>query len=82
MKTFKSFQELLKEAKNIHEDSTGEFKVEVIADSSGKWASNGMKYATPEEAKKAAINLAGRWMLVQKWRVVDSQGNVKAEGDA
>lgn len=86
MKTFKSFKELLEESHpfkaDVKSNSTGEFKVEVIADDSGKWASNGMKYATPEDAKKAALSLTGRWMLVQKWRVVDSTGNVKFEGDA
>jgi hypothetical protein len=46
------------------------FKVQVIADNSGKWAGNGMRYATEEEAKTAARDLASRWMLVREWRVV------------
>lgn len=47
------------------------FKIEVIADQSGKWAGNNMVYSTFEEAKAAARDLASRWMLVTKARVVE-----------
>lgn len=47
------------------------FKVEVIADSSGKWCGNAMLYETHEEAKDAAIDLMNRWLLVREWRVVE-----------
>lgn len=47
------------------------FKIEVIADQSGTWAGNAMVYDVYEEAREAAINLAHRWMLVTKARVVE-----------
>lgn len=48
------------------------WKVEVIADSSGKWCGNAMRYDTKEEAEKAAFDLAMRWMAVRDWRVVEA----------
>ena len=50
----------------------GSYKVEVIADNSGKWAGNGMRYSTEAAAKDAGSSLASRWMLVREWRVVES----------
>lgn len=47
------------------------YKIEVIADSSGQWAGNAMRYATQEEAEAAARDLASRWVLVREWRVVE-----------
>lgn len=47
------------------------YKIEVIADSSGQWAGNAMRYATQEEAEAAARDLASRWVLVLEWRVVE-----------
>jgi len=46
------------------------WKVEVIADNSGKWCGNAMRYETKEEAETAAKDLASRWILVREWRVV------------
>lgn len=48
------------------------FKVEVIADSSGKWVSNALRFATREEAEAAAADLASRWMLVRDWRATEA----------
>jgi len=50
----------------------GSYKVEVIADNSGKWAGNGMRYSTEDAAREAGQSLASRWTLVQQWRVVPS----------
>ena len=47
------------------------FKIEVIADSSGKWAGNAMKYDSFNAAKDAAVDLAMRWLSVRKARVVE-----------
>ena len=47
------------------------FRYEVIADNSGKWAGNGVRYATREEAEAGARDLMSRWMLVREWRVVE-----------
>jgi hypothetical protein len=48
------------------------WKVEVIADSSGKWRGNSCRYPSEAAAKFAAQDLANRWFLVSDWRVVES----------
>jgi len=48
-----------------------QYKIEVIADSSGQWAGNAVRYDTHEEAEAAARSLARRWVLVTDWRVVE-----------
>lgn len=45
------------------------YKVEVIADSSGKWVSNALRFKTEFEAERYGVDLASRWILVEKWRV-------------
>lgn len=47
------------------------WKPEVIADDSGKWAGNALRFATKEEAEGNVANLASRWMLVRETRVVE-----------
>jgi hypothetical protein len=56
------------------------WKVEVIADSSGQWATNGCRYATEEDARLSAIDLASRWYAVREWRVAPSEDEVNQEG--
>lgn len=48
------------------------WKVEVIADSSGKWCGNAARYKSQEAAELAAADLAMRWFAVREWRVVPS----------
>lgn len=48
---------------------TKSWAVEVIADSSGKFCGNGLRYKTPEAAEAAAKDLAARWTSVREWRV-------------
>lgn len=48
------------------------FKVEVIADSSGKWCGNAVRYPSEAAAKIGGADLANRWLLVREWRVVPS----------
>lgn len=48
------------------------FKVEVQADSTGTWASNGLRFATKNEADDYGRDLAGRWTSVRYWRSVES----------
>jgi hypothetical protein len=48
------------------------FKAEVIADNSGQWVANGLRFATSEEAAAYAKDLFSRWMAVREWRVVPS----------
>jgi len=45
---------------------------EVIADNSGKWAGNGLRFATRDEALRNVADLVGRWSAVRDWRVVES----------
>lgn len=40
------------------------FKVWVKTGTDPKWYTNAMEYATEDEAKAAAVDLAGRWLLV------------------
>jgi len=49
------------------------FKVEVIADSSGKWVGNLLRFSTEEDAKTYARDLAQRWTAVLDHRVVPSE---------
>lgn len=49
---------------------------EVIADSSGKWCGNALRFATREEAEANVRDLMMRWMLVRDTRVVESSDPV------
>jgi hypothetical protein len=49
------------------------FRVEVLADNSGKWCGNERRFATREEAEAYAKDLAWRWTLVRDWRVVEEE---------
>lgn len=46
------------------------FKPEVIADSSGEWISNALRFATQFEAEAYVQDLMWRWTLVRDTRVV------------
>ena len=52
------------------------WRPEVIADSSGKWVGNALRFATKEEAEANVRNLAMRWILVRETRVVESDDPV------
>jgi hypothetical protein len=47
------------------------FKAEVIADATGKWQGNGLRFATRQEAEANVLDLAQRWGLVRDTRVVE-----------
>ena len=47
----------------------GKYIVEVIADDSGKWAGNQLRFDTEKHAEEYARDLAMRWTLVRDWRV-------------
>jgi len=49
----------------------GPLKVEVIADNSGEWCGNALRFDTVDDAKAYGADLAGRWTLVRAWRVVE-----------
>ena len=48
------------------------WRPEVIADSSGKWCPNGLRFATREEAEQNVFDLSMRWIAVRETRVVES----------
>jgi len=50
------------------------FKVEVVADSSGKWVGNGLTFETVDAAEAYARDLYSRWAAVREWQVVDANG--------
>lgn len=45
---------------------------QVIADSTGKWTGNALRFATYEEAEANVSDLKARWMLVRETRVIES----------
>jgi hypothetical protein len=57
------------------------FKPEVIADSSGKFCGNALRFATREEAEANVQDLMMRWFAVRETRVVESYdpGNYRWE---
>ena len=57
------------------------FKPEVIADSSGKWSSNALRFATEEEARIYVDDLMMRWTAVRDTRVVEVEDAVTARLD-
>ena len=48
------------------------YKAEVIADSTGTWNSNALRFPTERQALDYAENLSWRWMLVREWRATPS----------
>ena len=52
------------------------FSAEVIADSSGQWVGNQLRFATHEEARRYVFDLSMRWTLVTATRVVESDDPV------
>lgn len=52
------------------------WKPEVIADSSGEWCSNGLRFATEEEALAQVRDLSFRWHMVREKRAVESNDPV------
>lgn len=53
----------------------GRYKVEVIADDSGKWCSNALRFDSVDDAETYGYDLAFRWTLVTLWRVYDTVDN-------
>src|ERR1700694_4012761 len=59
--------------KGVHPMS---FKPEVIADPSGKWCGNALRFATRHEAEANVQDLMMRWFAVRETRVVESDDPV------
>jgi hypothetical protein len=47
------------------------YKPEVIADASGKWCGNALRFATKKEAEQNVQDLEFRWFAVKQTRVVE-----------
>jgi hypothetical protein len=58
----------------------GRYKVEVIADNSGKWCSNALRFDDVDSALVYGQDLAWRWTLVRKFRVFDTETDAPVEG--
>ena len=54
------------------------WKPEVIADNSGEWAGNGLRFATRAEAMFNVQALRDRWFLVREIRVTECEDPVTA----
>lgn len=54
---------------------------EVIADDSGKWTRNGLRFATKEEAEGWVADLYARWTMVRQTRVVETDDPVNKSWD-
>jgi hypothetical protein len=48
------------------------WKPEVIADNSGKWYGNALRFATKDEAEADAKDLMNRWFAVREYRATES----------
>lgn len=48
------------------------WKCEVIADSSGVWAGNALRFPTAREAEDNVSDLSMRWLAVRQTRVIES----------
>jgi hypothetical protein len=59
--------------------SARSYKPEVIADSSGTWSGNALRFATRDEAETYVRDLAAAWTLVIDTRVVESDDPVSAK---
>lgn len=53
--------------------TVGRYKVEVVADSSGSWCGNALRFDDVDEARTYAFDLACRWFAVRDWRVFDTE---------
>ena len=46
------------------------YKVQVQTGKNTAWSGNGLKFDTRDDAKKYAIDLMSRWLLVTNYRIV------------
>lgn len=55
---------------------TTSYKTEVIADNSGEWVGNGLRFATRQQAETYVADLAMRWTQVRETRVIETSDPV------
>jgi hypothetical protein len=54
---------------------------QVVADSSGTWCGNALRFQTKEEAEASAADLQARWILVTRTRAMPSEDRVNYSWD-
>jgi len=54
------------------------YRVEVVADRSGEFCGNALRFDFIDDASLYAIDLASRWTAVRAWRVVNNAGLIVA----
>jgi hypothetical protein len=54
------------------------WKAEVVADNSGKFCGNALRFASKLEAEQYAMDLMFRWVLVRRTRTIECQDPVTA----
>jgi hypothetical protein len=52
------------------------WRPEVIADATGEWIPNGLRFATEKEAYESARVLSWRWIAVRNFRAAESDDPV------
>jgi hypothetical protein len=55
------------------------YKMEVIADRTGKFVGNQLRFASRQEADEYSRDLMSRWLAVKTYRVVESDDPVNYE---
>lgn len=70
------------EVPQITDENAVSWAPQVIADSSGSWSSNSLRFATKAEALASADNLMMRWMAVRDHRAAPSADAVNSRWDA
>jgi hypothetical protein len=55
------------------------YAAQVIADASGQWAGNGLRFATREQAQEYVADLAARWTSVTYQRVIETDEPVNVD---
>jgi hypothetical protein len=69
-------QPLISATNSYAREMTMSWKAEVIADSSGKWLGDSLRFATQQEAWSYLQDLTYRWTAVRYERVVESNDPV------
>ncbi len=59
-------------AEHVEARTAKSYVVEVIADNSGQWCKNGLRFRTKSDAEAYGSDLFMRWTSVSQWRVTAS----------
>ena len=56
------------------------YAVEVVADNSGKFVGNALRFPSRAMAEAYAADLFARWTAVREWRVIESNDPINEDG--